>query len=232
MYFACYLYVCVCVCVVVYVCMLRVLCNTVGWRGAPRIGQACLLPTSALFVNINPAPLEGHAHASKSSQDAHLASQARIPRTFVNQKRLFFFNLRVFIQDLKIWVRAAPAVDIQWNMKMLICIALGAVLPCCFDAYSVCTWQGDFFRQWVYSHCMHVFNAHGISKHVDAQIHRFAWRAQAASWAQRLFGSSLMLDTLCAPLCARVHIYIYAYTFATSMLCRNTIGHCLLLACF
>ena len=63
MYFACYLYVCVCVCVAVYVCMLRVLCNTVCWRRAPRIGQACLLPPSALFVNINPAPLEGHAHA-------------------------------------------------------------------------------------------------------------------------------------------------------------------------
>jgi len=73
MYFACYLYVCVCVCVVVYVRMLRVLCNTVSWRRAPRIGQACLFPPSALFVNINPAPLEG----PKSSQDTHPGSQAR-----------------------------------------------------------------------------------------------------------------------------------------------------------
>jgi len=81
MYFACYLYVCVCVFVAVYVCMLRVLCNTVCWRCAPRIGQACLLPPSALFVNINPAPLEGHAHASKSSQGTHPASQARWSRS-------------------------------------------------------------------------------------------------------------------------------------------------------
>ena len=71
MYFACYLYVCVCVCVEVYVCMLRVLCNTVCRSRAPPIGQACLLPQSALFANIKPAPLEGHAHASKSSQGTH-----------------------------------------------------------------------------------------------------------------------------------------------------------------
>jgi len=64
MYFACYLYVCVRVCVAVYVCMLRVLCNAVCWRRVPHIGQACLFPPSALFANINPAPLEGHAHAS------------------------------------------------------------------------------------------------------------------------------------------------------------------------
>jgi len=83
MYFACYLYVCVCVCVAVYVCMLRVLCNAVCWRRAPHIGRACLFPPSesALFANINPAPLEGHAHASKSSQDTHLASQARWSRS-------------------------------------------------------------------------------------------------------------------------------------------------------
>ena len=73
--------VCVCVCVVVYLCMLRVLCNTVCWRRAPRIGQACLLPQSALFANINPAPLEGHAHASKSSQATHLSSQAQWSRS-------------------------------------------------------------------------------------------------------------------------------------------------------
>ena len=72
LYFACYLYVCVCVCVTVYVCILRVLWNTVCWRRAPRIGQACLLPQSVLFANINPAPLEGHAHASKSNQGTHL----------------------------------------------------------------------------------------------------------------------------------------------------------------
>jgi len=66
--------VCVCECVVVYVCMLWVLCNTVCWCRTPGIGQACLLPQSALFANINPAPLEGHAHASKSSQVAHLSS--------------------------------------------------------------------------------------------------------------------------------------------------------------
>ena len=77
MYFACYLYVCVCVCVAVYVCMLRVLWNTVCWRRAPRIGQACLLPQSALFANIKSAPLEGHAHESKSSQATYLARQAR-----------------------------------------------------------------------------------------------------------------------------------------------------------
>jgi len=81
MYFACYLYVCVCVCVAVYVCMLRVRCNTVCWRRAPRVGQACLHPQSALFANINPAPLEGHAHASKSNQATHLASQARCSRS-------------------------------------------------------------------------------------------------------------------------------------------------------
>jgi len=71
----------VCVCVAVYVCMLRVLWNTVCWRRAPRIGQACLLPQFALFVTINPAPLEGHAHTSKSSQATHLASQARWSRS-------------------------------------------------------------------------------------------------------------------------------------------------------
>jgi len=81
MYFACYLYVCVRVCVAVYVCMLRVRCNTVCWRRAPRIGQACLHSQSALFANINPAPLEGHTHASKSSQATHLASQARWSRS-------------------------------------------------------------------------------------------------------------------------------------------------------
>ena len=75
MYYACYLYVCVCVCVAVYVCMLRVFCNTVCWRRAPRIGQACLLPQSVLFAN-NPAPLEGHAQASNPSQTTYLASQA------------------------------------------------------------------------------------------------------------------------------------------------------------
>jgi len=63
MYFACYLYVCVRVRVAVYVCMLRVLCNTVCWRRAPRIGQDCLLPESALLANINATPQEGHAHA-------------------------------------------------------------------------------------------------------------------------------------------------------------------------
>ena len=51
--------------------MLRVLCNTVYWRRAPRIDQAFLHPQSALFANINPAPLEGHTHASKSSQTTH-----------------------------------------------------------------------------------------------------------------------------------------------------------------
>jgi len=81
MYFRCYLYVCVCVCVTVYVSMLWVLCNTVCWRRAPRIGQACLLPQSALFANINPAPLEGHAHASKSSQASNLSSQAQWSRS-------------------------------------------------------------------------------------------------------------------------------------------------------
>ena len=81
MYFACYLYVCVCVCVAVYVYMLRVRCNTVCWCRAPRIGQACLHPQSAQFANINPAPLEGHAHASKSSQATRLASQARWSRS-------------------------------------------------------------------------------------------------------------------------------------------------------
>jgi len=68
---------CVCVCVVVYVCMLRVRCNTVCWRRAPRIGQACLHPQSALFANINPVPLVGHAQASKPNQATHLVSQAR-----------------------------------------------------------------------------------------------------------------------------------------------------------
>jgi len=81
MYFACYLYVCVCVCVTVYVCMLRVFWNTVCWRRAPRTGQACLLPQSALFANINPSDREGHAHASKSSQTTHLGSQARWSRS-------------------------------------------------------------------------------------------------------------------------------------------------------
>ena len=72
--------------------MLRVLWNTVCWRRAPRIGQTCLLPQSALFAtsllpqsalfaNINPPPLEGHAHASKSSQVTQLASQARWSRS-------------------------------------------------------------------------------------------------------------------------------------------------------
>ena len=70
----------VCVCVVVYVCMLRVLCKHVCWRHAPHIGQASLFPASALFANTNPAPLEGHTHASKSSQDTHLGSQARWSR--------------------------------------------------------------------------------------------------------------------------------------------------------
>ena len=73
--------VCVCVCVVVYVCILWMLCITVCWRRAPRIGQACLIPQSALFANINPAPLEGHAHASKSSQATHLSSQAQWSRS-------------------------------------------------------------------------------------------------------------------------------------------------------
>jgi len=61
--------------------MLRVLCNAVCWRRAPHIGQACLFPPSALFANMNPAPLEGHAHASKSSQDTHLGSQAQWSRS-------------------------------------------------------------------------------------------------------------------------------------------------------
>ena len=61
--------------------MLRVLCNAICWRRAPHIGQACLFPPSALFANMNPAPLEGHAHASKSSQDTHLGSQARWSRS-------------------------------------------------------------------------------------------------------------------------------------------------------
>ena len=73
--------VCVCVRVCGGVCILRVRCNTVCWRRAPRIGQACLYPQFALFANINPVPLEGHAHASKSSQTTHLASQARWSRS-------------------------------------------------------------------------------------------------------------------------------------------------------
>jgi len=50
MYFACYLYVCVCVFVTVYECMLRVLCNTVCCRRAPRIGQ--ILRFGAIFRHL------------------------------------------------------------------------------------------------------------------------------------------------------------------------------------
>jgi len=66
--------------VTVYVCMMRVLCNAVSWRRAPHIGQACLFPPSALFAEWI-LLLLGHAHASKSRQDTHLASQARWSRS-------------------------------------------------------------------------------------------------------------------------------------------------------
>ena len=82
MYVACCLYVCVCVCVAVYVCILLVLCKQVCWRRAPHLGEASLFPACALFANTSPAPLEGHAHASKSNQGTHPSHWSASQQTF------------------------------------------------------------------------------------------------------------------------------------------------------
>ena len=57
-------------CVAVYVCCW---CCVNKYVGAVRLMyEASLFPACALVANTNPAPLEGHAHAAKSSQGTHL----------------------------------------------------------------------------------------------------------------------------------------------------------------
>ena len=77
---------CMCVCTCVWRCMYVCCGCCVNKYVAPHLGEASPVPACALFANTNPAPLEGHAHASKSSQGTHLRTgrlHSRLPGSVV-----------------------------------------------------------------------------------------------------------------------------------------------------